>query len=318
MKKCVLICNPNSGKNDKKTLVKQFVKILSEKSYETEVIFTKYSGHAKTIISSLKKVDLVISLGGDGTFNEVVSGDLNRKEKLLLAHIPLGTTNDIGAMFGMGKDPIENLKMVLDGTVKQVDICTFNGIPFVYVAGLGKFVDIAYDTPRELKKRLGYFAYLIKAIKSFNTKTKLFEMTCEINGDTYRGLFSFILICNASRMGGIEILDDVKMDDGKFEILLSNITSKKDILKSLLMIKTSGITKVPGFYYFKTNHLKIKLKRKPSKNWCLDGEELIESSLEYDIKVVKDINMLIPKKEIGKIFVNGWSRLLFNLIFDII
>lgn len=302
MKKCVLICNPSSGKNDKKYLTKQFKRILHENDYDTTIIFTKYPGHAKNIIGTLVDTDLVISLGGDGTFNEIVTGNLKRKEKLLLSHIPLGTTNDIGAMFGMGKDPIENLKMVLKGVIKQVDVCKINDDIFVYVAGLGKFVNIAYDTPRQMKEKLGYFAYLVNAVKSFNSKTKLFEVSLEFNGEVYRGLYSFLLICNASRMGGIDVFDDVKMDDGKFEVLLSNITSKKDIIKSLLLIKTSDISKVPGFYYFKTDRLKLTLSKKPDKNWCLDGEELASSSLEYDIRIVKDLNMLIPKKEIDKIF----------------
>ena len=302
-KKCVLICNPNSGKDNKKKMVSEFVEILGFNEYETMVIFTKYSGHARDIVKSLGLCDLVISLGGDGTFNEVVSGNLLREHKLLLAHIPLGTTNDIGAMFGMGKNPIENLKMVLNGTVKQIDICTLNNHPFVYVAGIGKFIDIAYDTPREMKKKYGYLAYLFNGIKSFNDKTKLFEVSYEVNGEKYLGLYSFLLICNASRMGGIEMLEDVKMNDGKFEVLLSNISSKKDIVKSLLMVGVSDITKVPGFYFYRTDKIKIKLKKKPYKHWCLDGEELDDESLSYEVKIVKGIDMLIPNKEIDKIFV---------------
>ena len=305
MKKSVLICNPNSGKDNKKDLVKEFQEVLCEKGYETQVIFTKYAGHAKKIISELDDdIDLVISLGGDGTFNEIASGNLMRENKLLVSHIPLGTTNDLGAMFGMGKNPTENLKMVLDGVVKRIDVCRINGNPFVYVAGIGKFVNIAYDTPRDMKKKLGYFAYLINGIRSFNSKTKLFEISYTIDGEEYRGLYSFMLICNASRMGGIEMLQDVKMDDGKFEVLLSNISSKKDIVKSLLMVKTSDITKVPGFYFYKTDNLKIKFKKKPEKNWCIDGEELKSDSLEYEIDIVNDLKMLLPRKEIDKIFLN--------------
>lgn len=303
-KKCALICNPNSGKNDKVSLTKKFSKILSEKGYDTIVFYTRFSSHAKKIVSGLKHMDLVISLGGDGTFNEVVSGNLKRKDKLLLAHIPLGTTNDIGAMFGMGKDPVSNLKMILDGVVKEIDICILNKQPFVYVAGLGKFVNIAYDTPRDMKKRFGYFAYLINAVKSFYQKTRLFEVTYEVNGEVYRGYYSFMLICNASRMGGIEMFQDVKMNDGKFEVLLSNISSRKDIIKSLLLLKSSDISKVPGFYYFKTDKMKIKFSKKPIKHWCLDGEELTDEKLNYNISIVKGIKMLIPSREVDKIFVN--------------
>ena len=303
MKKCALICNPNSGKNDKRVLVKEFEKVLLEKGYETEIIFTKYSGHAKKIINEFEFKDLVISLGGDGTFNEIVTGNLKRKDKLVVSHIPLGTTNDLGAMFGMGKDAVENLKMILDGVVKQVDICRINGNPFVYVAGIGKFVNVAYDTPRDMKKKWGYLAYLMNAFKIFNSKTKLFEVSYTLNGEEYSGLYSFMLICNASRMGGIKVFQDVKMDDSKFEVLLSNITTKKDVIKSLLMVK-NDITKVPGFYFYKTDNLKIKFKKRPDKNWCIDGEELPDESLEYEIDIVKDLKMMLPTKEIKNIFVN--------------
>lgn len=304
MKKSVLICNPNSGKNNKEVLTKKFKNVLKKYDYDVQIIFTKYAGHAKKIIADLPDdTDLVISLGGDGTFNEIVTGNLKRKKRLLLSHIPLGTANDLGATFGMGKNPVNNLKLVLDGVVKELDICSINDAPFVYVAGLGKFVNIAYDTPRKMKKRLGYMAYMINAIKSFNRKTHLFEMSYTLNGETYTGLYSFILICNASRMGGFEILQDVKMNDGKFEVLLSNITTKKDIIKSLYYVKTSDITKVPGFYFFKTDNLKIKLKERPKKRFCIDGEVLEDRSLEYEIKIVKGLKMLLPKSEINKIFI---------------
>lgn len=304
MKKSVLICNPNSGKNNKEVLANKFKNILNEYGYEVDIIFTKYAGHAKKIMTELSDdIDLVISLGGDGTFNEIVTGNLKRENKLLLTHIPLGTTNDLGATFGMGKNPINNLKMILGGTVKDLDICTINDVPFVYVAGLGKFTDVAYDTPRNLKEKLGYFAYMINALKSFNQKTHLFEMTYTANGETYKGLYSFALICNASRMGGLEVLQDVKMNDGKFEVLLSNITTKKDIIRSLYLLKTSDITKVPGFYFFKTDNLKISLKEAPRKSFCIDGEMLKTKTKEYEIKIVKGIKMLLPNKELDKIFI---------------
>ena len=113
MKKCVLIINPNSGKNLEEDYIFDYQKILFKHDYETVVYFTARSKHASEIISKLDSdVDLVISVGGDGTFNEIVNGNLKRKNKLLLAHIPVGTTNDIGAMFGYGQDRLENLKIL--------------------------------------------------------------------------------------------------------------------------------------------------------------------------------------------------------------
>ena len=128
------------------------------------------------------------------------------------------------------------------------------------------------------------------------------EYTC--NGETYKGLYSLVLVCNAKRIGGIEVFNDIKMDDNQFEVLMTNITSRKDIIKSLVLAKTSDITKVPGFYFYRTDHLKIKLTERPRKNWCIDGEQLKSKDKVFDISIIKDVKMLLPKKELSKIFKN--------------
>ena len=194
MKTCVVIYNPVSGKKANFKILPQFEKILYNYGYESRIIYTRYKGHATEIVRDLEPVDLVISIGGDGTFNESVTGNFMRKEKLVCAHIPCGTTNDIGVMMGYGKNMINNLKLTLEGVVKNIDICMINRKPFIYVAAIGKFTDIPYETPRELKKNIGYFAYLTEGIKSFFNKTRLSEVIYEVDGVEYRGLFSFMIL----------------------------------------------------------------------------------------------------------------------------
>ena len=302
MKKCVVIYNPNSGKSIKKNFLAAYLDILMEHDYDPEVIFSKYRGHITKIVSELRPVDLVISVGGDGTFNEAMNGNFLRKEKLLLAHIPLGTTNDIGTMFGYGRDPIHNLKLLLDGEVQKMDICLVNGKPFVYVAGFGKFMNIPYETNRDLKKKLGYFAYVVEAFKEFRNTTKLYELSYQIDDAIYSGLYSFMIISNANRIAGIKnFYNDVKLDDGKFEVLFCNLTRKQDVLKTLYYLGTNDITKVPGFYFHKTDNLTIRFKKKVS-SWCVDGEELEEEVKEYKITVEPNVVIMMPKKNTNILF----------------
>lgn len=104
IKKCIIVYNPNSGKKKIKKYIPEIKKILLNYNYDSEEIATKYKKHAIEIIEKIpNNVDLVMSFGGDGTFNEVMTGNLKRKKQLLLTHIPVGTTNDIGAMLGYGK-----------------------------------------------------------------------------------------------------------------------------------------------------------------------------------------------------------------------
>lgn len=305
MKKCAVIYNPHSGKKVNFKYLPQFQKILLEYGYDSEIYYTEYKGHATEIVKKLGYMDLVLSIGGDGTFNEAIMGNYMRKDRLVCAHIPCGTTNDIGVMMGYGKNMINNLKLTLEGVVKKVDICLINGRPFIYVAGIGKFTDIAYETPRELKKKLGYLAYLKEAVKSFFDKTKLNEIIYEVDGVEYRGLFSFIIVSSANRISGINnFYKDVKLDDNKFEVLLCNICKKKDIIKSLYFLTMYDVHKVPGIYSYKTDKLKIKFVKKPKKPWCIDGEKLEENGTVYEITIDRNIEMMIPKKNIDKLFVN--------------
>ena len=304
MKKCAIVYNPNSGRKVKFNVMPQFEEMLHRYGYEVEIFYTEYKGHAIEIVKNLEHVDLVLSIGGDGTFNESITGNYARKDRLVCAHIPVGTTNDIGVMMGYGKNMLNNLKMTLDGVVKNVDICLINNKPFIYVATIGKFAEIPYETPRELKKKFGYLAYITEGVKSFFNKTKLYDVTYELDGETYRGLFSFMIISSANRIAGINnFYKDVKLDDNRFEVLLCNFAKKKDIIRSLYFLTMYDVEKVPGIHFYKTDNIKMKFHEKPKKNWCIDGEMLEDDGKTFNISIDRNIKMMIPKKNIDKLFV---------------
>jgi len=305
MKKCVVIYNPNSGKIPREKILPQFEKMLKEYDYECEMYLTERKAHATEIVETLSDdISLVISIGGDGTFNESMTGNFKRKKRLTLAHIPVGTTNDIGTMFGYGKNILSNLKLTLEGKIQKIDICMINDRPFIYSAGFGKFMNIPYETPRELKKKIGHLAYLTEGAKSLTSKTKLYDITYEMDGVKTRGLYSFFIITSANRIAGINnFYKDVKLDDNQFEVLMCNMTTKIDIIKSLYFLTKYDATRVPGFYFHKTNNLKIKFNTYLDKAWCIDGEELTPITDEYEIRIQKGVEILMPTKNVDKLFI---------------
>ena len=52
MKKCLLIYNPHSGKNEVKKYLKEIEHLLNKKDYEVEINSTKYKGHAIEIVEN--------------------------------------------------------------------------------------------------------------------------------------------------------------------------------------------------------------------------------------------------------------------------
>lgn len=310
MKKCLVVYNPNSGKYNKEVTLPKIEKILNEYDYSVIIEKTKYKGDATSIVANIDKCDLVVSIGGDGTFNEVMTGNFMRKDRIVLCHLPSGTTNDVGAMWGYGKNMLNNLKLALNGKVKRIDICTINDKPFVYSAGFGKFMNIPYETPRELKKRIGHLAYIREGARDFFRKVKLYDITYEVNNEKYRGLFSFALITNANRVAGINnFYKDIKLDDNKFEVLLCNITKLKDIVKTLYFFALYDASKIPGFYFYQTDNIKIKFNSPLKKPLCIDGESFDDMSGSYNIKIDHDVYVLMPSKNVNNLFVNDKKEL---------
>ena len=304
MKKCVVLYNKHSGRNSKKDFIEKFKKILSENSYDVSIMYSEYKGHIVDIVSSLPDdIDLVISIGGDGTFNESMRGNFKRKKRLVLAHIPLGTTNDVGKMFGYGRNPIDNLKLLINGVQKKIDICTINGVPFIYVAGFGKYMNIPYETSRKTKKKLGYLAYVMNAVKNFFKFTKMHDINYEVNGETYSGLYSFLFISNATRIAGIKIFDDIKLDDDRVEVIFCTLKKRRDILKALLRIRKTDVSHVPGVYFHTCNKLKIKVNDEKDLPWCLDGEKF-DFQDEVEIEVDRNTTIMLPSKKVDELFTN--------------
>lgn len=303
MKTCELICNKESGKGIKNETLNQIIEKIEKHGYKVNLFITKKHGDAEEHVENLKKRDLVLSIGGDGTFNEIVTGNNKRKEKLILSHIPVGTANDLGHMLGLGKNMLKNVDKILEGQVKQVDLGLINDHPFAYVAGFGKFINVPYETERSLKKKIGYFAYLVGGIKEFFNPTKLYELEYKVDNVSYRGLYSLILISNANRIAGFNnIYKDVKLDDNKFEIMFCNIAKKRDLVKTMLPIIRNGITNAPGIYCHTASEIEIKFKEDFKQKWTIDGEKLDDSTKTYKITINKDLKMLVPKQNIKKLF----------------
>lgn len=304
MKKCIMIINPNSGRKHKIINKSKIQKIFLKYGYEVSIIFTEYKGHASCLIQEVS-ADLVVSVGGDGTYNEIMTGNFKRKSPLIISHIPLGTANDIGAMYGYKRSLYKNIELLLNGKVKKIDICLINGRPFTYVAALGKFANVSYDTPRALKKKYGYLAYLIEGLKEFRKDTKKYSIEYNVNNKEEQIETSFILISNANRIAGINnFYKDIKLDDDCFEVLFCELTDKKEILRSLYYLKNGDISNTKGFRFYKTNKLVLNFKDKMGTYFSVDGEKLEDSNLNYEISIKKGVEILMPLKNIDKLFLN--------------
>ncbi len=304
MKKCVIIMNPESGKRRKIKTYEGFYDILRKYDYDGEIITTKAKGDAENIIQSLPNdIDLVFSAGGDGTLNEIVTGNMKRDKKLLIAPLPMGSTNDVGNMYGLDNNVYNNMETILQGKPKKVDICYINDEPFVYVACIGDYIDMTYATPRSLKEKYGKVAYILYAIKQFRPKINYYDVKYKIDGKEYTGTYSYIFISNSSRIAGQpDVYYDVKLDDNMFEVALLNAKNLKQLSKFLLLASSIDVKKIPEITYYRTNNFEIEFISPQATSWCIDGEEYNKRRKKYVFRVKQDMKMLIPKEHINELF----------------
>ena len=290
-KRVLIIYNPNSGKREKtKYLCAKYRELLMKKGLNVTIIQTKYPNHAKTIIKNVPHFDIVFSLGGDGTLNEVIAGNLEREDKLNICPLPLGTCNDVASMLGYGKDPIENLEKAISGELHDLDI----GTPFIYVVGMGKFMNIPYEADGNEKKKMGYLSYIKMGVKEIIDKIKKYKAKIKIDGKEIDGNYSMIMVSNSNHIAGVSNFHkNVKLDDGEFEVLLCKSSDIVDMavnfMRYFMGLETENIISLKG------HDIDIQMDEQSEKNWCIDGEQLPENSKRFLIKAKAKMKVLTPK-----------------------
>lgn len=305
MKPCAVVYNPNSGKGKNKTKIIDYIgKTLKKQDYQATFFSTSKRGDAKTIVSALDdNYQFVILVGGDGTLNEGIAGNMSRKHKLVLAQLPIGTTNDVGTMYGYTKNYKKNLHLLLNGMVVPIDTCSINSKPFIYVACFGNYVDVSYKTPRKLKEKFGKLGYVLYGSKKIKSQMRSYHIEYEIDGQKKEDIVSFIFITNGSRVAGIKnICENVKLDDGIFEIVFLKAKRKRELISLLPTLLTGKSGDHLGICHYKASHLKLKLNEIVEDSWCLDGEEYHTDQSVFEFGVQNEMKMLVPRKNIKKLF----------------
>lgn len=295
--KCIFIYNPNSGKG--KILKKlDYIKQELEKKYDDVVVYSTKSQEDTVNIAkeSCSKYDAIIFSGGDGTFNDIISGVSSQNIRPVLGYIPSGTVNDIARNLKIKKNIKKALKVILDGNYSGHDIGQINDKYFVYVAAIGTFSSVSYRTKQKYKKILGKLAYILDGAKDIiNPSINTVKVTTD-KGKVYEFETSLFLVLNSISVGGIPFNKHGHLNDGKFDIVFVKKIFRKGILSiANTMLLGIGNKKSTKYYeVIKCGNCKIEINNHVS--WTIDGEKGIEGNV--DIKNLHNhIQIFVPFKD---------------------
>ena len=274
MQNLLLIINPCAGQKKAKKLLVEIIDILNRAGFEVITYITSGPGDAENAcIRYADQVSRIVCCGGDGTFNETVSGVLKSGKNIPIGYIPAGSTNDFASSLHLSNDILQATRDIVDGQPKHLDIGLFGNRYFSYVASFGAFTRTSYTTSQSLKNALGHTAYVLNGIQELSQiRSHPLRFTLS-DGSIIEGRFLFGAISNSTSLGGVLTLtpDRVDMADGKLELLL--IRAPKDLFElgecvRALQQKTYNCEMIT---FLSTDSVSISAPE--DLCWTIDGEQ---------------------------------------------
>lgn len=272
-KKLLLIINPCAGQRKARRYLTEIVDIFNRNGWMVYIHITAAQGDAAQAVRQYAdEVELIVCCGGDGTFNETVSGIMKSGKKLPVGYIPAGSTNDLATSLRLSSNILQAARNIVNGKAVPLDLGCFGGRYFSYVASFGAFTKTSYSTPQNQKNIFGHAAYVLNGIQEISqlkTQTLRFELS---DGTIIEDDFLFGAISNSRSVGGILTLaeDMVDLQDGQFELLLirapKDLTELADCIKALQ--KQTYDCRMLTF--LKTSSVLIHAPK--DMPWTLDGE----------------------------------------------
>lgn len=270
-----LIVNPYSGTGQAEAYAYKLKEVL-ERTYcaDVEIVMIDEDHSAYSLAHSDEghEFDTVISLGGDGTVNQVISGILDSPRKVKFGFVPLGTVNDLGRALGMSMNPETVIQQFTNVSERKIDIGRINDQYFINVVAIGSIPESVMETSHEDKNKFGWLAYFKDSLKaalsgkSYNFKLSFPDQQIEeINSN-------LILISLTNSVGGFEQMNQqAAVDDGK--LYLSAVLGNNIFDMSSALIEGKLLDReTEKLYSFESQKVTIELTDSESLTCNVDGD----------------------------------------------
>ena len=271
-KRLLLVMNPFSGTRRANRFLTDITMLFCSCGWDCRVHMTQGKGDGRQKVAAYaSECELIVCVGGDGTFNECVDGLLECGASTPLGYIPAGSTNDFASSLKLSKNIMRAAKDIMEGRPRFLDVGSFNGRHFTYVASFGAFTKASYATPQNVKNTLGHLAYVLEGINDISA-LRPHHIRIDTPEKTVEGDYIFGAVSNSTSVAGLLTISPkiVDMNDGKFEILLirnpANIVELSEIIRALTSADYSSYM----LDFLSASELTVTASEQT--DWTLDGE----------------------------------------------
>lgn len=295
--RCLFIINPSSGtKNIQKKLDKIIGQmVLQQVVSSIDVFYTQKKDDAYKKTSSLHNddYDFIVSVGGDGTVNEVISGMVEKHIEIPLAILPGGTVNDFANHLHLPSQTQKFIDMIKQMKIIEVDIGKVNHSYFVNVIAGGMFSDIGFQVSKADKKKFGPLAYYVSGIRQLPTQLSThLHLTVRTEKEEFEEDARLFVITNTSQVGGFkDITPLANIQDGELDLLIIKACSTTDLIALFKDYTLNMHENSPFIRYVQAKHITIQCDK--DIVYDIDGEA--GRHFPIDVSVIKKaIRIIIP------------------------
>jgi len=202
--------------------------------------------HASALVRTAlsEHCDLIISVGGDGTLNEVVNGFFDGKETLnpqaALAVVPCGSGGDFRRSLGLDGSPRSALEVILSGDNREMDVGrlsyrSFSGEPaeclFINIASFGLSARVAHLVCRQPSYLGGSGRFFLATVQAL-MRHKNQYLHLEADGEPVPPqILNTAAVANGRFFGGgMQIAPRALIDDGLLDLVLLGAIGLRDFL----------------------------------------------------------------------------------------
>jgi len=270
----LVVANPASANGRVGRRWKSIERALASKlPGDREIAFTKGPRDAEGIVRSALKsgTSLVVAVGGDGMFNEVVNGffdgDVAVRPDARLALVPVGTGSDLRRTLDVPEDLAGAARCIAKGRDKPFDVgrVTFRspdgGVGqryFLNVAEFGagaKVVEKANRTTKAFGGRLSFlWAILTTMPKHKNTRVKY-----RSDGETGDLVVNNFIVANARHFGGgLTPAPQAEMDDGLLDVVIIGDIDFPEVRRNLGALRRGTHLSHPDITHFRAAAIDVE------------------------------------------------------------
>lgn len=235
-KRIHVIINPAAGAAE--PILYVLNRVFGEAGVTWDVSLTQQIGDGRRLAQEAVEAGahVVAVYGGDGTVADVGSGLIHTD--VPLAILPGGTANVFSYELNIPQDLAQACAVIVDAPqVRDVDIGRIEDRHFALRVGVGFEAAMVEGAERDLKARLGSFAYGLAALQALaEPKVAQYRITLDDKEVEAKGLTC--LVANSGQMGmtGLKIAPEIRIDDGLLDVVVvrsADIGSLLSLLSSV-------------------------------------------------------------------------------------